>query len=131
MKKTILLLACLFFIKFANAQTDSAKLMLQHFYKTYITAINNSDDKLISATQHKYVTAKVLKQLDAPDLDYDPFINAQDVDMDWLRTLNIVKDSKDPQLYIVSFVDNYEKKRHYVKVLVVRQKDQYKINGFK
>ncbi|WPV67746.1 DUF3828 domain-containing protein [Chitinophaga sp. LS1] len=132
----LFILNTLLFIQFANAQTDSAKIMLTKFYKAYIPAVESSTgERQIEKLQKQYSTAKLIsrvkKQTETMELDYDPYLNAQDADKDWVRTLQIEKDPKTPNLYNVSFLDNYEKKRHYIKVFVTKERNQYKISGFK
>jgi len=129
----LFLLNTLLFTQLAHAQKDSAKLMLTRFYNVYITAIgsDNGEDK-IQKIQQQYSTAKLTAWLKKQEeLDDDPYINAQDVDMDWLKTMQITKDAKIPNLYIVSFFDNYNKTRRYVKLFVAKEGNKYKISGFK
>lgn len=132
----LIILNTLVFTKFAHAQTDSAKLMLTKFYKAYIPAFASSDEvNQTQKLQKQYTTAKlnawINKQTEAVELDYDPFLNAQDCDIYWLKTLKIEKDAKTPNLYIVSYVDKYNPKRNYVKLFVTKERNQYKISGFK
>jgi hypothetical protein len=131
----LLLLNTLLFTKAAQAQTDSAKLMLSNFYKAYIPTFDMPGAAMSSKIQKQYSTAKLTawlkKQFEEEELDYDPYVNAQDADQDWLKTIQINKDAKTPNLYIVSFFDNYEKKRFYVRLFVAKEGNKYKISGFK
>lgn len=127
----LFLLNILLFTKAANAQTDSAKLFLVNFYKLYIPTYNQTHGEDVKL-QKKYSTAKLIAALPKlqEEMNCDPYVNAQDADQDWLRTLKVEKDAKTANLYNVSFFDNYEKKRFYVKVFVTKEKGQYKISGF-
>jgi len=118
------------FGSFCQAQNktsgDSAVIMLKQFYTAYITA---DDEKQLSSLQKKYCTKKILKRIaDDEELDSDPFINAQDTDADWLRTMVINKDAQKPNVYVVSYVNNYTQKRIINKLLVVKEGKAYKID---
>jgi len=133
--KTQFLASCFFFVliffsSFCKAQNkasnDSAATMLKQFYTSYITTEEESDLVVI---RKKYCTKKILNRIAKDEeLDADPFLQAQDTDQDWVKTLVINKDAQKPNVYIVSYVDNYTKKRIVNKLLVVKQGQNYKID---
>lgn len=131
----LLLLHILLFAKTAQAQTDSAKMMLLNFYKAYIPTFEMTGIKQALKVQKQYSTAKLIawidKQTEKEELNYDPYVNAQDADQDWLKTIRIEKDAKTLNLYNVSFFDNFEKKRRFVRLFVTKEGNKYKISGFK
>jgi hypothetical protein len=105
---------------------------LKEFYSEYIS----EGDKPISEEHHtailkirqKYCTQRLLDEIDKYTkimiIDYDPFTNAQDFDINWLKTLNISKDSIKNDLYYVSVRDEHEK----IKLSLVKEGDTYKID---
>lgn len=123
----------LLFAKVAHAQTDSAKLMLSNFYKAYIPTFEMDGIAASEKIQKQYSTAKLIASLPRiqEEMDCDPYVNAQDADQDWLITIRIEKDAKTPNLYNVSFFDNFEKKRRFVRLFVTKEGNKYKISGFK
>jgi len=133
--KTQFLAFCFFFVlisfsSFCKAQNkpsnDSAATMLKQFYTSYITTEEESD---LAVIRKKYCTKKILNRIAKDEeLDADPFLQAQDTDLDWVKTLVINKDAQKPNVYIVSYVDNYTKKRIVNKLLVVKQGQTYKID---
>lgn len=133
--KTQFLTSCfvgmlIFFSSFCRAQNkvsnDSAATMLKQFYTSYITAEEESQLTLI---RKKYCTKKILNKIAKDEeLDADPFLQAQDTDSDWVRTLVINKDAQKPNVYIVSYIDNYTKKRIINKLVVIKQGQAYKID---
>lgn len=116
-------------------QQDPACMALQEFYYSYITegAKSGSNASALHAIQEKYVTKDLLSQLQHAfsegELDYDPFINAQDFNLDWLATLTITKDEVLPATYHVSYADAYKKDgKTHIKLSVVNEAGHYKIS---
>jgi hypothetical protein len=100
--------------------------MLKQFYTSYISADEESQLTLI---KKQYCTKKILNRIAKDEeLDADPFLQAQDTDIDWLRTLVINKDTQKPNVYTVSYISNYTKKRIINKLLVVKVGPAYKID---
>ncbi len=104
---------------------------LKSFYTLYITenAKNQPNEKLLSTIKHKYCSEKLLQKLSLEELDYDPFLNAQDCDIEWLKTLSVIKESKSKNKYVVSFVDNFSKKRNKIKLFVTVIENKTKITS--
>lgn len=116
-------------------QQDAACVALQEFYQAYITegAKNTTDGTALHAIKEKYVTKNLLSELQQAlskgELDYDPFVNAQDFNFDWLGTLEISKDKSLPATYHVSYANSYEKDgKTHIKVAVVNEGGRYKIS---
>jgi hypothetical protein len=95
----------------AQAQTvgsnDQAVTMLKEFYTSYITLVasdSNTDKQLVSL-QKKYCTVKLITRLPKilEQRDSDPFLNAQDSQVDYLKTLTVKRDVKKAGHYIVSY----------------------------
>jgi hypothetical protein len=98
--------------------------MLKQFYTSYITQVASSEgtEKKLDIIKKRYCTAKLLNKIDKEELDSDPFIDAQDVDIDWVKTLFVGKDAQKHDVYIVSYMDNYNKKRTVIKLQVINAK---------
>ncbi|GAA3922825.1 hypothetical protein GCM10022209_15100 [Chitinophaga oryziterrae] len=98
--------------------------MLKQFYTSYITQVASSEgtEKKLDIIKKRYCTAKLLNKIDKEELDSDPFIDAQDADIDWVRTLFVGKDAQKHDVYIVSYMDNYNKKRTVIKLQVINAK---------
>lgn len=118
-----------------SAQTktanDDAKTMLRQFYTSYIIEGSNMDSNegKLNSIKKQYCTKKILNKIQQDEeLDDDPFLNAQDVDSDWLKTLTISKDPQKANVYVVSYLSNYDKKRIIIKLLVVKNGQNYKID---
>jgi len=95
---------------FVKAGPSDAEVfaMLRTFYSKYIRTLNkyptderklkpllkaNCDSKLLARLQNKKWDGK---------LDYDPFLKAQDVELEWIKTLEVTK-VPNTDLYAVSF----------------------------
>ncbi len=124
----------LFFNGFSQAQTSEPeheliKKRLKAFYVSYISesAKEIVNIKKIDAIKMKYITEKLLKKIDKEELDYDPIINAQDCDVQWLKTLEIIKSSSTTQIYIVSYTDGYSKRKNSIKLFITKEFGSFKI----
>ncbi|WP_177318753.1 DUF3828 domain-containing protein [Chitinophaga sancti] len=117
----------------SQAPVDKAAVMLKQFYTAYITVISNehNNDKE-EKIRKRYATAKLLKKIqdltDKEELDYDLFLNAQDADTHTLPYLKIVKDPKKPDTYNVSYGDSFTKNVTNIKVHVIKEGENYKID---
>lgn len=64
--------------------------MLIKFYNEYIPLVENSlDFKEIQKLQEANCSAVFYKELKKWEIDYDPFLNAQDASSEWLNSLSI------------------------------------------
>ncbi|MCF6404249.1 YbjP/YqhG family protein [Chitinophaga filiformis] len=109
-----------------KAPNDSAATMLKQFYTSYISA---DEESQLTSIKKQYCTKKILNRIAKDEeLDADPFLQAQDTDMDWLKTLVISKDAQKPNVYSVSYINNYDKKRIVNKLVVVKVGQTYKID---
>ena len=110
---------------------DEIKKMLIEFYTSYI--IENSkmpvDNDKINFIKRKYCTDNLIRKVKKQELDYDPILNAQDCDREWIKTLSVLKDSKKKNVYKISFKGVYNEKCNIVNVLVVKENNIYKIDN--
>ncbi|HVV55801.1 MAG TPA: hypothetical protein VHC47_10770 [Mucilaginibacter sp.] len=121
------------FNNYAQAQNSSsdrkAISMLNFFYTSYITEVSNGNPRTfkrnIDSIQKKYCTTTLLAKIKKKELDTDPFLKAQDSNIEFLKTLVIKKDFKKPNTYIVSYGDNNDKTT--IHLVVKEQKEVFKI----
>lgn len=114
-----------------NASNDGAITMLRQFYTSYITEESkmSSNEEKLNSIKKQYCTKKILKKIQQDEeLEYDPFLHAQDADTDWLKTLTISKDPQKANAYIVSYLSSYDKKKIVTKLVVVKEGQGYKID---
>jgi len=114
--------------KFSDEQILS---MLKSFYTSYIIEYSKEPDdfKKINSIKSKYCTTSLLQKIKKLKLDYDMFLQAHDIDSVMLKTLNIKKDSIRNNLYYVSYLDIFNNKTVTIKLIVVKQKELYKIDA--
>jgi hypothetical protein len=70
-----------------------------------------------------------LNKLKEDELDYDPFLKAQDSNTEWLKTLSIKKDLKESNHYQILYLDTYNNSQIKITVIVVKEKESYKIDS--
>ncbi len=65
--------------------------MLSDFYTQYITECDKMplNTEAIDKIKEKFLTEELIQKLKTAELDYDPFLYAQDCDLSWLETFGI------------------------------------------
>lgn len=105
--------------------------MLKNFYTSYLNLYSkhlplNVEIAKIDSIKKEYCTPKLLNYiLSIDELDYDPYLNSQMVDIRMLEALTIKKDEKRNDIYYVSYI--YDEKIT-IKLAVLKEKDGYKID---
>lgn len=131
---SFLISVTMFFNGFCQGQdstTDRQVVkMLKAFYVSYITENSKMpvNIKSVVAIRKKYCTANFINKIEKQELDYDLILNAQDCDLEWLKTLSVTKDTKRSYTYVVSYIDNYSKKRNTINLVVVKEKEVFKVS---
>ncbi len=138
MKKLTLIILLISGTILSKAQTatladQQAMAMLKNFYTAYMTeiAIGSSHNfvKKLTSIQKRYCTPALVEKI--PELieraDCDPFLKAQDSNVENIKSLAFKKDTKTPNLFIVSYTDIYRHNKTTIKLTVVKQKDNFKI----
>jgi hypothetical protein len=122
-----LLTFILTFLILSGCQTKpteiSGETIVKTFYTEYMTEVSSSN--LIeeeNSIKQKYCTKdlldKIKKQFSEGELDYDPFLNAQDANVNNIPSLTVLRDPKIKDKYIVSYIDNYSKNRITINLLL-------------
>lgn len=66
-------------------------IFLKKIYEEYISACCklSEDYSVLENVKRKYLSEDLYNKLDTTGLDYDPFLDAQDCDENWIKTLEI------------------------------------------
>lgn len=115
---------------------DSAMVVLRRFYTDYIAgwlSQDGHDDGKERALLRQYLTPRMFDRLQSMyaelELDYDPFLEAQDCDESVLEKLRIERDSLRTGVYRVLLWDNYNRKYRKAELLLRQGDDGYRIDG--
>lgn len=117
-----------------QAQLSGMK-MLREFYTLYITENDKMkrDDLRIATIKEKYVTQKLIAKIDSAmlyyNLDYDPFVNAQDYDTAWIKTLEIAPVPERTNTFDICYTYNRNSKS-CTTVVLVESEGKYMIDNF-
>lgn len=109
--------------------------MLREFYTLYITENDKKkrDTQRIATIKEKYVTPKLLAKIDSAmlyyNLDYDPFVNAQDYDTTWIKTLEIAPVPERTHTFDICYTYNRNSKS-CTTVVLVESEGRYMIDNF-
>lgn len=106
---------------------DTAIRTIRGFYSAYITACDEMPARL-EEVKEKYCTARLLKALGKEELDYDPFLNAQDCDRSWIATLSVKRDTEEHDLYHVQYKDTSSQESIRLKLRLKHESGAYKID---
>ncbi|MFI2743570.1 hypothetical protein ACG2LH_12580 [Zhouia sp. PK063] len=106
-------------------------LFLKEFYLTYISFLKKNplaDRKDIDKIIQKFCTKELMIKI--RDLDYDPFLNAQDFDDDILDKLKIFP-SDASNKFIVTYIDSFSSNQIKIEISLTVNKNYFKISDLK
>lgn len=106
--KRILQIAILFLaFNACGSKIDNNIRCIKDFYKSYITTLelNNNNSERINLIKETYLTTNLINKLEKLELDYDPILNAQDVDSRWVNDIKFKKDLVEDNVYHVSYTN--------------------------
>lgn len=111
--------------------------VLRLFYKDYFAALDKNGNtnivlkQYLSASFYKTLLdlKSVQKKLNEPLVDWDIFIQAQDWDSKCLKTLNIKRDRKAQNVYVVTYLFPGDNSLVTVKLNVKKERGMNKIDG--
>ena len=142
--KYLLITFCLFAFQLSGCQNKSSKYNLktinffEEFYSEYVygTSLSEQGNGLkvyenYLSILNKYCTSSLVERILESEIDYDPFINAQDVSAVILDYLKVTPVEGDRDSFEVSFRYPVQKEseRTRIKLKVVCTKDGVKIDG--
>lgn len=111
-----------------SKQKEDEILLIKEFYNSYISAACKLPDdvKSIEVIKTKFLTKRFLKELNSSELDYDPFLDAQDCKENWVKTLKVISDDSRNN-YIACY--KYQDSLRCVRLFLSKQDKGYKINN--
>jgi hypothetical protein len=118
----------------SNPETvkTAATKMINSFYSEYITQCSSSatDDAAgRNAIIEKYCTAELTSKVKNSDPDFDPFLNAQDCDIAWLKTLTITQDENNKDTYYICYTAAPGEEPNCIDLKVIEEKGRFKISS--
>ncbi|MFV0420415.1 MAG: DUF3828 domain-containing protein [Dysgonomonas sp.] len=117
--------------KETNTGQEKQIQTIKEFYTAYILECDKPlplDLKKINSIKSKYLTKKLQEKLKEADLDYDPILNAQDCDKKWIETLRISPDTEQKNIYIISYMDDYNRDYNQIRLTVTKVGEKYLID---
>jgi len=137
----LLIVGLMFVTNYSYTQPQSgpsdrqALAMLKEFYTAYITELSKwpLNTKKLNEIKKKYCTVSLLNkinaQLESGKLDSDPLLQAQDVDISWLKTLSFNRTVKRLNTYTVSYLDTASNEKVIMYLTVIKQGEFFKISS--
>lgn len=114
-----------------SGKQDPACEFVRQFYTTYI-GLWLADEGDTRAVLKQNLTRTFYERLqcmyEQEELDYDPFLNAQDCDESVLEKLRIEKDTLREHVYRVCLWDNYHRNYKHVELLLEHTEQGYRID---
>jgi len=116
-----------------NFSEVQVKKMLNDFYTSFITVLSSSElfsSQRLDSIQRAYCTPNYFEEVmaHARDLERNPLIKAQAISLEYLKTLTIQKDKQRDDLYYVSYTNTDTQTQTTIKLVIVKEKDYYKID---
>ncbi len=115
-----------------NSEITQAIEMLTEFYTHYLTEQDKMlsdgyNPKTIEVIKNNYLTVKLQERLNFLELEYDPFLNAQDFSKDWIKTLEITPVEEIEDAYNVCY--HYDNEHtNCITLFLVKENGKFKIN---
>ncbi len=116
--------------KVNNSSDKEIVQMLKNFYKEYVSESDKMpmNEKKINLIKKRYCTSNLLNKIELLELDYDPFVDAQDFNSTLLKTIEFTKDKKNNNNYKACYVWDFNKKIICVKLSIKKVNKTYKID---
>lgn len=145
-KKVFLMVLVLFFALCANGEVMTGKVtapsqdkkteqaqaiaMLKEFYTSYIreNAKMEVDFEALDALEAKCLSEELIDRLSGVSLEYDPFLDAQDVDESWVKTLTVKPVEGQDDAYKVCYRYDGNEPETCVTLFLIKQNGRYLIN---
>jgi hypothetical protein len=116
-----------------NNSDEKIKKVLNDFYVNYITASSKLNYQKSDSIIMVFCTSKLVnyinQQIKEGNLDYDPFINSQMIDLSMLQNIKVQKDSVEKNIYFVSYFRPYYKKFITIKLGVIQKENRVLIDS--
>lgn len=111
------------------SESEAIKV-IKEFYKLYLNELEEFPPNIskMDSIKNIYCTSNFLLDNKRNDLDYDPFLNAQDSNVDWLKTLRVEKYSESEKTFKISYYDSYSNEDVTIILGVLHENGQYKID---
>ncbi|MGM8360736.1 DUF3828 domain-containing protein [Flavobacterium sp. ARAG 55.4] len=113
--------------------------MLKEFYSVYIKEFTNEkiaeSERKLDSIEIKFCTKSLLdsisNEFEHNELDYNPFVKAQDASLDWIETLTVSRLSGSKNKFNVQYLDKYSGNATSIHVTVINEKGIFKISSLK
>lgn len=114
-----------------DSELEREILLIRSFYNSYITASCKlpEDINSLEIVKNRFLTKRLLKELNSSELDYDPFLDAQDCQEDWLKTLKVIPDDDIKDNYIACY--KFQNRLRCVRLILSTKTKNYQIDNVK
>ena len=113
---------------------DRARTTIERFYTEYLDALVRNDDVAVRRVEDKYLSLSLARRIrrmyGTMELDYNPFMQAQDFDSHSLDGMRIEKTGASENRYRVYLWDSYNKQYKQVDLMMKRTRDGYVVDGY-
>lgn len=113
---------------------DRARTTIERFYTEYLDALVRNDDVAVGRVEDKYLSRSLARRIrrmyGTMELDYNPFMQAQDFDSHSLDGMRIEKTGASENRYRVYLWDSYNKQYKQVDLMMKRTRDGYVVDGY-
>ncbi len=113
---------------------DRARTTIERFYTEYLDALVCNDDVAVGRVEDKYLSRSLARRIrrmyGTMELDYNPFMQAQDFDSHSLDGMRIENTGASENIYRVYLWDSYNKQYKQVDLMMKRTRDGYVVDGY-
>jgi|GEM_PF-6529750 len=119
-----------FFLFFNCIGQDNSELIertILRFYSEYVKNFQNVENRNIDSVRMKFSTECLINKLSSVELDFDPYINAQDCDSTLVKTLKVR--FRRNNIALIQYGEG--KYRYKILMKLVFSEDKWLIDGLK
>ena len=113
---------------------DRARTTIERFYTEYLDALVRNVDVEVGRVEDKYLSRSLARRIrrmyGTMELDYNPFMQAQDFDSHSLDGMRIENTGASENIYRVYLWDSYNKQYKQVDLMMKRTRDGYVVDGY-
>lgn len=103
--------------------------VVENFYHNYLMAINTNDTEMGDNAINVYVSERLKNEINSSDIDWDYYIDAQDICDDWVENIKTKVIKKKGKQALVQLMLGKGKSKSIYDVMLLNNNGNWKLNS--